>query len=119
MVKTIGMMDVLEMTMMQGEGNEVMLQQRLFYMGVVHSLKESVEVDNETQERDSFEEGRKMMEKELGELIEKVSLVKMEKKETNEKLLMIRKEMECLGLPVWQKSQVQVASGEGGLNGKT
>ena len=65
-----------------------------------------------------FKSRRKMMEKELGELIEKVSLVKMEKKETNEKLLMIRKEMECLGLPVWQKSQVQVASGEGGLNGK-
>ena len=38
------------------------------------------------------------MEKELGELIEKVNLVKMEKKGTNEKLSMIRKEMECLGL---------------------
>ena len=82
MVKTIGMMDVLVMTVMQGEGNEVMLQQRLFYMGVVHSLKESVEVDNETHGRHSFEEGRviNIMEKELGELIEKVSLVKMEKK---------------------------------------
>ena len=61
-------------------------------MAMVHSLKNRVEVDDETHGRDSLEEGMKMMEKELGELIEKVNIVEMKKMGTKEK------ELESLGL---------------------
>ena len=54
-------------------------------MGVVHSLKERVEVDDETHGRDSLERGRKMMEKELGELIDKVNLVEMEEEKRRQR----------------------------------
>ena len=45
-----------------------------------------------------MEDERKMMEKKLGEMREKVNFVEMKKNETKEKLLMIRKKIECLEL---------------------
>ena len=62
----------MDMAMMVGEGLEVMVQLKLFYLGVVLSMKNRVEVENETSGRESLEEGRRM-EKELGELREKVN----------------------------------------------
>ena len=78
MVKGMGMMEaeendeIMDMAMMVGEGLEVTVQLKLFYLGVVHSMKDRVEVENETSGRESLEEGRRM-EKELGELREKVN----------------------------------------------
>ena len=43
----------------------------MFYRGVVHSMKEKMEVDNdEAPGTENLEEWRKMMEEELGELRE-------------------------------------------------
>ena len=104
MVKGMAMIEAdeidesMELAMMVGEEKEVMVQLRLFYLGVVHSIKDRSEVENETPGRGSLEEERTMMKNEFGELREKVNLVEMKKNETKEKLLMIRREMECLEL---------------------
>ena len=37
-----------DMTMMVGEGKEMMLQLRLSYLGVVHGKKDRMEVENKT-----------------------------------------------------------------------
>ena len=90
----------MSMAMMLGEEKEVLVQLRLFYLGMVNSMKDNVELENVRHGRDSLEEGRKRMEMELelDELREKVNLVEMRKNETRVKLLMTRKEMECLEL---------------------
>ena len=63
MVKGMGMMEAeendgsMDMAMMVVEGNEVMVQLRSFYLGVVHSLKDMVNVEIETPERENFGRG--------------------------------------------------------------
>ena len=63
MVKGMGMMEAeendgsMDMAMMVVEGNEVMVQLRSFYLGVVHSLKDMVNVEIETPEREKFGRG--------------------------------------------------------------
>ena len=105
MVKGIEMMKAEEngenmdmsLAMMLGEGKEVMVQLRLFYLGVVRRMKDRVKEETETHGRERLEDGRKRMGKELDVLREKVNFVEM-KDETRVKLLMIRREMECLEL---------------------
>ena len=75
----------MSMAMMLGEEKEVLVQLRLFYLGMVNSMKDNVEVENVRHGRDSLEEGRKRMEMELDELREKVNLVEMRKNETRVK----------------------------------
>ena len=59
-----GMIKTENIAIMVNNGKE------MFYRGVVHSMKEKMEVDNEAPGTENLEEGRKMMEEELGELRE-------------------------------------------------
>ena len=45
------------MAMLVGDGKEMLVKLRLFYLGVVYSMKDSMEVENETSGRESLERG--------------------------------------------------------------
>ena len=64
MVKSMGMIKTEDIAIMVNDGKE------MFYRGLVHSMKERMDVENETPGTENLEEERKMMEEELGELRE-------------------------------------------------
>ena len=47
----------MDMAMMVGEGKEMMVQLRLFYLGVVHGKKDRMEVENKTLGRGEEDDG--------------------------------------------------------------
>ena len=52
-----GQGDAQNMAMLVGDGKEMLVKLRLFYLGVVYSMKDSMEVENETSGRESLERG--------------------------------------------------------------
>jgi hypothetical protein len=49
--------DAQNMAMLVGDGKEMLVKLRLFYLGVVYSMKDRMEVENETSGRESLERG--------------------------------------------------------------
>ena len=85
MVKSMGMIKTEDIAIMVNDGKEML------YRGLVHSMKEWMDVENETPGTENLEEERKMMENELGELREKVNSVENKRKPFND-----QEETECL-----------------------
>ena len=62
MVNGMGMMKTeeilsMDMAMMVGEGKEMMVHLRLFYLGVVHGKNDRMEVENKTLGRGAEDDG--------------------------------------------------------------
>ena len=53
-MKEAVVVEIMDMAMMVGEGKEVMVQLRLFYLGVVHSLKNMVHRGYSLEDKDGI-----------------------------------------------------------------